>query len=59
VQEAVEGKEACGREEGETMAPMILKEKATNLVTYTYSVKWTVCFYVVTDPFSASCFIPF
>ncbi|KAG0321031.1 hypothetical protein BGZ97_012286 [Linnemannia gamsii] len=41
VQEAVEGKEACGREEGETMAPMILKEKATNLVTYTYSVKWT------------------
>ncbi|KAF9133703.1 hypothetical protein BGX30_012194 [Mortierella sp. GBA39] len=40
VLEAVEDTESCGIKTGETMPPMILSEKATTLVTYTYTVKW-------------------
>lgn len=43
VSEAVEDTELCGVKAEETKSPMILSENATNLVTYTYSVKWTVC----------------
>ncbi|KAF9142647.1 hypothetical protein BG015_000715 [Linnemannia schmuckeri] len=39
VQRVVEKAESCGIKAGE-MPPMILSEKATTMVTYSYSVKW-------------------
>ncbi|KAK5797279.1 hypothetical protein F5H01DRAFT_359015 [Linnemannia elongata] len=40
VSEAVEEDESCGIKVGERMPPMVLDEKGTTMVTYTYSVKW-------------------
>lgn len=43
MSEAVEEDESCGIKVGERMPPMVLDEKGTTMVTYTYSVKWNVC----------------
>ncbi|KAF9538356.1 hypothetical protein EC957_006894 [Mortierella hygrophila] len=40
VLEVVEDAESCGTKTGERMPPMILSEKGTTLVPYTYTVKW-------------------
>ncbi|KAF9925086.1 hypothetical protein FBU30_005079 [Linnemannia zychae] len=40
VMVAVEDVDDCGIKEAEVMAPLVLSEEKTTLVTYTYTVKW-------------------